>query len=101
MGSQMTSVHHCLPDVLADLLHRQPLSPGKVAFAWRASVGPTVDRATHVTLSEQGELRVIAIDHHWRDAVERSRELVMNRLTRLLGPDVVRRLAVVVGPGAR
>jgi hypothetical protein len=91
-------VRNCVPDVLAEVLQRQPLSPAKVAFAWRTAVGPAVERATRVTLSADGTLEVVAVDAHWQREVERSARLVGARLERLLGPGLVRRVSVSVAP---
>jgi len=84
---------------LADVLQRQPLSPAKVAFAWRTSVGPAVERATRVSLSANGILEVVAIDAHWKREVERSTRLVAARLERLLGGGLVKRVVVSLATG--
>ena len=97
----MVPVRNCVPDVVAEVLHRQPLSPAKVAFAWRTAVGPAVERATRVTLSASGTLEVVAIDAHWQREVERSARLVGARLERLLGPGLVRQISVSVSPPSR
>ena len=44
----MRPLTHALPGALAQLLRDTPLSDGKVGFAWRAAVGPAVERATKV-----------------------------------------------------
>jgi predicted nucleic acid-binding Zn ribbon protein len=62
----MIPVHSLMPDLLVELLRRQPLSPAKVAFAWRTAVGPALDRATHVSLRDDGVLEVVASDTHWK-----------------------------------
>jgi hypothetical protein len=94
----MIPVGDCVPAALAALLRRQPLTPAKVAFVWRAAVGPLVDRATRVTLVPGDVLRVQADDGHWQREVERSCSLIQARLDRLLGPGVVSRIVVSVKP---
>lgn len=82
-----------MPDALAAVLQRAPLSPEKVAFAWRTAVGPSVDRVTSVRL-DGVTLRVIAKDAQWRREIEHSAGLIRARLDALLGPGVVRGLDV-------
>jgi hypothetical protein len=96
-GSIVLPFHSCLPNVLAELLQQQPLSPAKVAFAWRTAVGPSLARATTAALGSAGELVVLASDHHWQREIQRSVDLIAARLDCLLGPDVVARIVVKVG----
>lgn len=88
----MEQAGHCIPAALADLLSHQPLSPGKVAFAWRAAVGAAVDRSTSVKLLHEGTLDVVACDAHWKREVRRSADLVRVRLNTLLGEEIVKRI---------
>ena len=90
----MISAQHCVTSVLRTLLRDQPLSAGKVALAWTAAVGRTIDRVTTVSLSPDGTLRVCADDRHWAREVGRSTALITSRLNRLLGDGVVKRLEV-------
>jgi hypothetical protein len=90
----MVPIQQSIPDVVSTLLRRQPLTPAKVTFAWRVAVGPGIDRASQVTLDEHGVLRVIVGDAHWRREIEHSLGLVSERLARLLGSHVVRRIEV-------
>ena len=83
-----------MPRVLAEVLRKAPLSPEKVAFAWRAAVGPAVDNATTVELQEQ-VLVVRVTEGAWQREVERSAALIRARLDALLGDGVVRRVEVV------
>ncbi len=46
----MRPLAHALPGALSELLKTAPLSDGKVSFAWRAAVGPALDRVTAVKL---------------------------------------------------
>jgi Dna[CI] antecedent DciA-like protein len=89
-------VHRFLPEVLAEILRKAPLTDDKVAFAWRSSVGPAIDRGTSVTL-RAGILQVTAREAAWGREVERSEGLIRARLDSLLGRGVVRAIAVVVG----
>lgn len=80
---------------LASLLSRAPLTPEKVRFAWRLAVGSAIDRVTTVELKE-GELAVTVGAPAWEQEVLRARELILERLRRILGRDAVRELAVRV-----
>ena len=82
-----------LPGALAAILRNAPLTPEKVAFAWRAAVGPAVDKATSIDL-RYGLLVVLAKDASWRREVERSTPLIRSRLQALLGDGVVRYIDV-------
>ena len=89
-------VHHVMPGALAAVLRKAPLTPEKVAFAWRTAVGAAVDRVTTIELKGR-EVHVRAKDAAWQREVERSAALIRNRLNALLGDDVVRGLDVTVG----
>ena len=82
---------------LATLLRDQPLSPGKVSVAWSAAVGGAVARVTTVVLDSEGGLAVIAADGQWAREFYGSRSLITDRLNRLLGDGVVKRIEI---PGA-
>ena len=84
-----------MPSALAEILRKAPLTPEKVAFAWRAAVGPAVDKATTIELRD-GVLHVRVRDASWRREVERSAGLIRSRLAALLG-NVVRRIEVTRG----
>jgi predicted nucleic acid-binding Zn ribbon protein len=92
----MEQVNQFLPAAVASLVRDVPLSPGKLAFAWRAAVGPAIDRATSVSLAGDGVLEVRVADQHWRREVKRSAPLVLDRLAAMLGPSTVTRLEIVV-----
>jgi hypothetical protein len=84
-----------MPDALADILRKAPLTPEKVAFAWRTAVGPAVERVTSVEL--QGYiLHVRTRDVAWQREIERSARHIRVRLATLLGSDVVRGLDVSI-----
>jgi hypothetical protein len=84
-----------IPDALAVILRKAPLTPDKVAFAWRTAVGPAVDRVTTIELRGR-VLQVRARDAAWQREVERSAALIRTRLAALLGDDIVRGLDVFV-----
>jgi Dna[CI] antecedent DciA-like protein len=86
-------VHRCIPDALAEILRKAPLNDDKVAFAWRSSVGPAIDRGTAVTLHD-GVLHVKAKEAAWGREIERSEALIRARLDSLLGYGVVRAIEV-------
>jgi len=88
-------VHQVLPEVLTSVVRRAPLTPEKIAFAWRMAVGAKVDGATKIDLHD-GVLRVLARETAWRREVERSQAVIRSRLAALLGPDVVRSIKVAL-----
>ena len=73
-----------MPAALAEVLRKAPLTPEKVAFAWRTAVGAAVAKATSVELRD-GVLRVRARDASWLREVERSAPLIRSRLSTVLG----------------
>lgn len=88
----MIPVHQFMPAALAAILRNAPLTPEKVAFAWRAAVGPAVDKATTIEL-RGAVLYVRARDASWQREVERSAGLIRSRLSAILG-DAVRSIEV-------
>jgi hypothetical protein len=76
------------------MLARQPMSPGKVQFAWRAAVGPAVARVSTV---EWREGRIVAhmASPEWQREVERSRAMILERLRVLLGRDQAKGLEIL------
>jgi hypothetical protein len=88
-----------MPEALASLLRKAPLIPEKVAFAWRAAVGPAVSNATTIELRDQ-VLHVRVKDRMWRREVQRSVPLIRARLDALLGEGVVRAIETTVGGAA-
>jgi hypothetical protein len=83
-----------VPSALGSILRNAPLSPGKVSFAWRAVVGPALDRVSRVSLRGDGALDVLAADERWRREFERAAPAIVMRLQELLGSDAVKRLVV-------
>ena len=89
----MRPLTSALPGALATLLKDAPLSPGKVSFAWRAAVGPALERETSVRL-EGGTLLVDAVSAQWAREVRRSSSLILHRLQILLGASAVTAISV-------
>ena len=89
----MIPVGEFMPAALQTVLRHAPLTPEKVAFAWRLAVGAAVDKATTIELRD-GVLRVEAKDAAWQREIERSAGVVRARLEALLGPRVVRSVSV-------
>ena len=81
-----------LPGALVELLRGLPLSDGKVTFAWKAAVGPAIERVTRVKL-EHRVLLVETASAQWSKEVMRSSPVILKRLHSLLG-DVVGRIEV-------
>ncbi len=90
--SSMRPLHEGMPGALVELLRGSPLSDGKVTFAWKAAVGPAIERVTHVKL-ERRVLLVETASAQWSQEVMRSSPVILKRLHSLLG-DVVERIEV-------
>jgi hypothetical protein len=87
----MIPVQQVMPAALASVLRLAPLTPEKVAFAWRTAVGAAVDRATDVEL--RGSTLVVRVkSEEWRHEIARSMALIRSRLTVVLGDGVVTRI---------
>lgn len=90
----MIPVRQVVPDAVAEIIRKAPLTPEKVAFAWRSVVGPAITQATTVSWGDDGVLRVKTKDAAWQREVERSAALIRSRLESLLGEQVVRYIDV-------
>jgi len=89
----MQPVQSLMSAAVARLVRPAPLSPEKIAFAWRAAVGPAVSRVTRVRLTGLfGVLEATVDDDRFGDELARSAPLVLRRLQELLGADTVGRL---------
>ena len=88
----MISARECVPTAVGLILRRQPLSPGKVRFAWHATVGDAMANATTVELDPDGTLRVAARTEHWRKETVRSIGVIKRRMAELLGRGTVIRV---------
>src|SRR5215212_6377787 len=96
----MIPLHQFMPRALAAVIRKAPLTPEKVAFAWRSAVGAAVDKATSIEL-RGGVLHVHTRDAAWQREIERSAAVIRGRLDALLGADVVRYIDVTTGPARR
>jgi hypothetical protein len=83
--------------VLPVLLARAPLTLEKIDFSWRLSVGALVHRACTIVLTN-GTLTVNAPDRAWAHEIERSSDIILMRMQRILGRDAVRRIECRVCP---
>jgi len=79
---------------LQDILHNQPTTSGKVAFAWQIAAGPAMGRAAVLEWSHDGTLRIRARDEAWRREIRRSQPIIAERMSQLLGPDVIRQIVI-------
>jgi hypothetical protein len=91
----MIPIHRFMPEALAEILRKAPLTPEKVAFAWRAAVGPAVDKVTTTELRGR-VLYVRTKDAAWQREVERSLGVVRSRMEALLGKGIVGDIRVTV-----
>ncbi len=89
----MIPVGRVIPEALVGILRNAPLTPEKVAFAWRQAVGASVDRVTTVELREN-VLRVRAQSPQWQQEVKRSAHVIRARLNSLLGDGIVRHIDI-------
>ncbi|MGE0041884.1 MAG: DUF721 domain-containing protein [Vicinamibacterales bacterium] len=96
----MDTLSRAIPGMLAPMIRKAPLTPEKVAFAWRMAVGPEIARSTTVRLGDDGVLQVQA-DPHWAAEVRRARTLIVPRLAAFLGDGTVRRLQTPPPPEGR
>ena len=89
----MRALASIVPAALRELLRATPISPGKVTFAWKATVGPALERATAVRL-EGDVLMVETSSSQWTREIRRSSSTILDRLQALLGKDSVQRIEV-------
>ena len=94
----MQPLVHAIPGALIQLLRDTPLSDGKVAFAWRAAVGPALERVTDVKL-EGSVLLVETRGAQWAREVQRSIGVILPRLQSLLGREAVTSIVTRVPAG--
>jgi len=74
------------------------MSAGKLRLAWRVTVGAAMDRATSVSLADNGCVEVTAVDVAWRREVRRSQAEILARLRDLVGENAVEKIRVVTRP---
>lgn len=96
----MRPLTHALPGALMELLRPAPLSDGKVGFAWRAAVGPALQRVTAVKL-DRGVLIVETTSAQWALEIQRSSGVILARLRTLLGDGVVARMETRTNPNLK
>jgi Dna[CI] antecedent, DciA len=89
----MLAIKTAMPALVAELVRGAPLSHGKVDFAWRMTVGPSIQRATAVRL-EANILVVETASAQWSAEVRRSTPVILARLQTFLGEATVTRLEV-------
>ena len=82
-----------MPQVVAEVIRKAPLTDEKVAFAWRLAVGPAVGKSTTVRLAEDGTLYVRAESQAWIDSIRASIGLIRSRLAHYLGDHAVKRVS--------
>jgi hypothetical protein len=82
-----------MPGAIAELLRGAPTSPGKVEFAWKTTVGPSLAKVTDVRL-EGDVLYVDVASAQWGREIRRSSHVILRRLHTLLGPATVSTLTV-------
>jgi hypothetical protein len=79
--------------VLGEMLRKAPNSPGKITFAWKAVVGPAVDRVTRVHLHET-TLIVETVTPEWRRELARSTPAILRKLRKLLGDQTIQDIII-------
>ena len=89
----MKALSDAIPGALLHLLQTMPLSDGKVTFAWKAAVGPALQRATDVKLVD-GTLIVETTSLQWRREIARSNAVILKRLQEFLGKEAVTSITV-------
>jgi hypothetical protein len=71
--------------VLAEVIRRQPMSPGKVRLAWQLAAGAQLARVADAEFGAPATLRIRPKDARWAAEIERSRAVLTDRLRTLLG----------------
>lgn len=90
----MIPAHKIAPAALAVVLQQGPISPEKVALAWRLAVGTPMAQAGTVGAFNNGVLRVTACNTTWRNEIERSAGIIRRRINDQLGDQVVHEIRV-------
>jgi Dna[CI] antecedent DciA-like protein len=89
----MRPLAHAIPGAVMAILTTAPLSDGKVTFAWRAAVGPGLERVTSVKL-EGHVLLVDTAGALWSREIVRSSAMILTRLEAMLGRGIVESIEV-------
>jgi len=90
----MVPLQNFATGVIADLIRRQPASPGRTTFAWTVAVGPALARSATVTLTDR-ILQVRPRDARWATEIARLSPTILPRLQHLLGRESVVRIEIV------
>ena len=90
----MESIQPLLTSVAARAARPAPLTPEKVAFAWRLAVGAALARVTRVRLTADHALEVAVDDARWCEQIERSGAVVLARVQEVLGAEHADRLLI-------
>lgn len=84
-----------LPFAVRRLLRFGEMSQGKLDFAWKAAVGPAIERVTEVCLTDEGTLEVRATDPAWRRELKHSQAMILGRMQELLGSESVKAVKII------
>ena len=90
----MVPVQSFATGVIAEVIRRQPPSPGRTTFAWTIAVGPALAKSATVTLTDR-VLRVRPRDARWAKEIERLSPTILPRLQHLLGRESVVKIEIV------
>lgn len=90
----MVPLQNFATGVIADVIRRQPPSPGRTTFAWTVAVGPALARSATVSLIDR-ILHVRPRDARWATEIARASPTILARLQHLLGRDSVLRIEIV------
>jgi len=89
----MVPLQNFATGVIAEVIRRQPSSPGRTSLAWTVAVGPALARSASVTLVDE-VLCVRARDARWAQEIERAAETILKRMQHLLGTTSVKRIEI-------
>lgn len=99
--NRMEQLATVVPLAIRRLLRMGEMSQGKLEFAWRLAVGPAIERATTVRLTDRGTLEVRTADARWGRELRHSQTTMLNRVQELLGTEVVKAVKVIGRPAPR
>jgi hypothetical protein len=91
----MQPLQNVATGVIAEVIRRQPPSPGRTTFAWTIAVGPALARAATVSLTDR-TLHVRPRDARWAREIERLAPTILPRLQHLLGRDSVIKIEIAL-----
>lgn len=89
-----------MPEALAAVLRRAPMTPEKVALAWRAAVGAALANVTTIELRNR-VLHVSTRDRTWQREIKRAAPVILTRLAVVLGDEVSRLEVTAAAPAGR